>query len=312
MSSLFHYTSNQGAIGILQSSLLFATHYQYLNDPNELSQAADLIIPLFEKEFREEYQKYIKSGHLNSNVLKEFGDHTYLKEARTLFDVAKRVTNSTTPIFLTSFCRHEENSDQYVDGLLSQWRGYGSLGGCALEFDEEKLKELIIREAEEYAFSHISLRDIKYDRYQETLDLKEIEGVATAITRHMIERSKESEILYNERMHKMYNTIAITLPTLKSIGFREEREVRIIAPYMRKEAAAEYPLRAQKEIHFRYRNGQPVPYIHLFDNTGTLPIKRIIVGPQRDQSKVAYAIELALEGRGMGVEVARSNISYIP
>jgi hypothetical protein len=312
VSNLFHYTSNQGAIGIIQSALLFATHYQYLNDSKELSQAEELVLPIFKEEFREEYRKYIENGFLPKEALNIYGEQTYIREARKLFDIAKDVTDKTTPIFITSFCRHDRNSDPYIDGLLSQWRGYGSSGGCAFEFDEEKLNTLISAEAEKYACTHISLRDVRYDRYEEALNAKALEGVAASVVRHVIERSSESESHYNERMANMYGTVAVTLPSLKSAGFQEEREVRIIVPCMRKETASAYPKRTPKEIYFRYRNGQPIPYIHLFENTGNLPIKRIIVGPQRDQVKVAYALELALESKGMTVEIAMSRISYIP
>jgi hypothetical protein len=36
-----------------------------------------------------------------------------------------------------------KSDDEYDDGLLSQWRGYGDDGGYAIEFDKENLEKLI-------------------------------------------------------------------------------------------------------------------------------------------------------------------------
>jgi hypothetical protein len=312
MASIFHYTSNEGAISIVNSDLLFATHYKYLNDPQELALGQEYILPILEREFREVGHELIRNGRLHDDFLKHHGEQIFSREARKLFEVCLRVIDSTTPIFITSFCRHDPDTEQHRNGLLSQWRGYGSLGGCALELDEQQLEALIAVERDKYAYSHISLKDVEYEKHEEAIDQKAIEGVASSILMHMIERSPETERVYNEHMHNMYNNIAVVMPTLKSAGFQEEREVRIIVPCMRTEAAGEYPQRERKQIYHRYRSGLPVPYIRLFDETGSLPIKRVIVGPQRDQDKVAYSVELALEGKGLNVEVTRSNISYIP
>ena len=50
MGHLFHYTTNEGALGIISSACLFATNYKYLNDQHELTVARNILIPLFERE----------------------------------------------------------------------------------------------------------------------------------------------------------------------------------------------------------------------------------------------------------------------
>jgi hypothetical protein len=114
-------------------------------------------------------------------------------------------------------------------------------------------------------------------------------------------------------MGHLYKTIAVIAPTLKSHGFQEEREVRIIAPCFRRRAAADLPQRTRKPIFERYKAGFPVPYIKLFsDLDKRLPIRRIIVGPQAMQDKVAYALEIALEQAEIPAHVVISSISYVP
>jgi hypothetical protein len=312
MSSIFHYTSNEGAIGIINSGCLFATHYKYLNDARELQLARDIIIPIFEAEFREEAYKLIREGKLQQDFILEYGNQVFRAEATKLFDIALRTTDNHTPVFIASFCRHDLHSGEYQNGLLSQWRGYGSSGGCAIEFDEHQLLDLVEAERQKYAYTHVALADVRYDTYDDAVNKQAIEGVAAAVLRHLVDRSEETEAAYKERIHKVYDAIAVVSPTLKTPGFREECEVRIVAPCMRPSAAEEYPDRERRPILLRFRNGAPVPYIRLFDGVGQLPIRRLVVGPQRDQEQTAYALALALEARGMIAKVTTSKISYLP
>jgi len=128
----------------------------------------------------------------------------------------------------------------------------------------------------------------------------------------MFEQSSESKSLHEQRSNRSYKVFASTAATLKYSSFREEQEVRIIAPVMRGEAAREFPSRIPKCIFYRSRNGLPIPYVKLFDIFGNLPITRIIVGPQRYQDKVVYALQLALEGKGLRVEVTKPSIGFLP
>src|SRR5688500_11843964 len=111
MSSIFHYTSNEGAVGIIKSACLFATQYKYLNDARELILGREIILPIFEKEFRDGIQKAISQGEISAKVLDEYGDKLYRHEAANLFQSAITVTDQTTPVFISSFCRHEVGSE---------------------------------------------------------------------------------------------------------------------------------------------------------------------------------------------------------
>jgi hypothetical protein len=139
MSSLFHYTSNEGAIGIINSACLFATHYEYLNDVSELSLAKDIVVPIFERELRMLGPQLIAEGRLDSRLLTDHGENVFALDAKNIYASAIQTTDKTTPVFITSFCRHPADTDHARNGLLSQWRGYGSSGGCALEFEEGDL-----------------------------------------------------------------------------------------------------------------------------------------------------------------------------
>jgi hypothetical protein len=311
MPSLFHYTTNEGAIKIIESACLHATHFRCLNDARELQLARDIVVPLYEQEIREEIYKLINEGKINTDFIKDHGAQIFEVEATTLFNTSISVTDLATPIFITSFCHHEDERT-VRDGLLSQWRGYGALGGCAVEFDEKKLEELVRHERDQYAFTHVSLSKVLYDSHVDAFNMDELKGTAAAIVRYMVEQTPESEEAYRRLAHGMYKAVALNAPRLKSVGFQEEHEVRIVAPCMRTEAAAEFSGRKRRDILLRFKSGTPIPYVKLFEGIAALPITRILVGPQRDQDRVVYALQLTLEAKGMIAEVAKSGISYLP
>jgi hypothetical protein len=269
-------------------------------------------VPLFERELEQEANRLVEAGKLKRAYLDEYGRHMFRLEAEKIFNIILKVTDSNSPIFISSLCRHSENSHEYANGLLSQWRGYGPRGGCAIELDEQALKDMIAAESQSYAYSHVSLKDVIYRDYQSAFDLNQVEGLAAIMLRLLAESTPENMKQYSERAGAIYGALALTAPTLKSEGFIEEREVRIIAPLMRPKAAREFPDRKQRTIHTRFRNGMPVPYIRLFEGVDQLPIRRIVVGPQRGQDKIQYALELALEAKGIAATVAPANIGYLP
>lgn len=312
MGQLFHYTTNEGAIGLINSACLFATNYKYLNDQHELAIARNILIPLFERELEVEARRLVTQQQLHESYLTDFGQNIFRMEATRIFDVILRVTDSNTPIFIASFCRHKENSEEWEHGLLSQWRGYASTGGCAIELEEQTIQDLIEPEARRYAHTHVSLKNVVYEDHEKAIDIKQIDGLAAAMLRMIAQKSGANEAEYKRRIDAMYDTIALVAPTLKTKGFIEEQEARIIAPHMRPEAAKQFPTRIQRPINFRFKNGIPIPYIKLFDGIARLPIKRIIVGPQRNQEKISYVIELALEAKGINAKVTKSNIGYMP
>ena len=53
---------------------------------------------------------------------------------------------STGDSYIFSTCIHNEDSDSYKDGLLSMWRGYGSEGGYAIQFNKHNLVKLFYNE----------------------------------------------------------------------------------------------------------------------------------------------------------------------
>jgi Protein of unknown function (DUF2971) len=117
---LYHYTGQDGLLGIIATSSLWATDIRYMNDATEFRLSLDL----FEKRlWNEVYQEYFLTPPYPVRI----------KRAHVLWMLVKQL--AAMEIHATCFC---ENGD-----LLSQWRGYAASGyGYALGFRTSALKSL--------------------------------------------------------------------------------------------------------------------------------------------------------------------------
>ncbi|MDP3602219.1 MAG: DUF2971 domain-containing protein [Bosea sp. (in: a-proteobacteria)] len=310
--ALFHYTGTESAFKIIESGVLHATHWKYLNDGSEMEAIKPQLVEIFSQEFEQVGLELISAGLMSRKIIEHHGMRVFIEEAARLVDIAYRVTYKVSPVFIASLCRHDKGSDQERDGLLSQWRGYGAGGGCALEFDESVLETMLAKEADRYACVHITLQDVDYFNHERALRGIAIEGLAQAVLKKLAKQDmKKNTKIIDDGMKALQTAIFRVAPMLKHRAFSEENEARIVIPCMTPEAAKEYPQRKLKTVHFRFRDGLPVPYVKIFDGKKPLPIKRIIVGPQRREADVAHTIRLALKARKMDATVDVSSIPLV-
>ena len=101
---LYHYTSGEGLLNILNSGHIWASDAAYMNDPGELRYGFDLLADLA--------KTASSDGKLSKSILKNL-----LNEINQV--VEEKTANGR--VYFVSFC---EDGD-----LLSQWRGYGASGG---------------------------------------------------------------------------------------------------------------------------------------------------------------------------------------
>jgi hypothetical protein len=215
--------------------------------------------------------------------------------------------------FVLSFCNHV-NDDKYerANGLLNQWRGYGGNGGFALVFETRGIIRLMELELKCHFWTHLNIGEIKYS----VTDWK--------CSRECKSLLSDLEKFYGDFLNdrqsdptSAYKSFVASATLLKHQGFREEREVRIVASpttelmlqsHRRAEPNRKF-LAPPKSILTRERGGQEIRYISLFcDSKMALPIKRVIVGPSLRQSE-NYESAMALS-RGR-FEVIRSTTPYV-
>ncbi len=190
-SILYHYTSQDGLLGIIESKAIWASSIAHLNDASEFMYAHDVLRTQAEE----------------------------LKAAVSAEDAAgvdKFVTLATDfgpmETFVSSF---SENGD-----LLSQWRGYCPIGaGYSLGFDFEFLNSLP-------DWSDGGLFQCIYDLdEQNTL----VRGLLTeALSVYREDRGKTELTIGQHQVDLAYKSFYPLAPRLKHPSYSEEKEWRLI------------------------------------------------------------------------------------
>lgn len=135
--ALFHYTTANGLIGIFDSAELWSTAYYCANDEQELSAGSGVLLRFFRE---------------RAHQLRLANDPRAVLFARRGVDIMDyadgferqltALTMSSLVAYITCFCKPSAEED-FLHGLLSQWRGYGTDGGYALQFSRSRLLSAI-------------------------------------------------------------------------------------------------------------------------------------------------------------------------
>jgi len=310
MPSIFHYTDATGLIGILENETLFATDYRYLNDSSEGQVIKELLLPIFEAEIASITPKLIGKKWLKKEFYQDHGIGGHKLQAESIYKALTRATDNVSPFFVSSFCRHDENSAAYEHGLLSQWRAYSQGSGFALEFDEAKIADLIKIEQNKYCYAGLKWDYVTYEAYSEAFDRQQFDGVASEMVRSQFETVNidVSEVTGKKDLDKAVLEYAKLAPFFKHAGFKEESEYRIVGVCVRRSKVPKGEPREAKQIKFRQRNNFIVPYIELFDHGPQFPLKSIIVGPSHSQQRQAEAVKMLAETEGFSIDIRLSDI----
>lgn len=312
--NLYHYTTWDGALGIIESRSLWATHYKFLNDYSEIKLFRDRLVRLILPYVREQYEELIRhSPHAKSKIDEDGGlDNAIKHDTEAFVDAQYHATGDE--IYIVSFCGEHSNPHINSNGLLSQWRAYGVGGGLALVFDTQMLEEALSLEVKNYEYGMIHLSDVVYSeddkKVQEEFsdNLLSIADDVKKVFNHMM--APVNELALNG-----YQPFATCISRYKHHGFCEENEVRIVAlPTVVNKELMELAsndgvtLKPEKERKFRTNSGL-VPYLELFDSPHIeLPITKIIVGPHKEKESRAAALRVML--RNTDIEIQCSDIPF--
>lgn len=323
MASIFHYTDATGAVGILTSRSFFASDIRYLNDSSEGALIDSLMSPMFQSEIAATTRDLIEAKLLSEKYYEEMGSNADKLQVEALFRSIRRTINNISPSFVLSFCRHEDGSEHFSHGLLSQWRGYADSGGFALEFDEDGLDALLKEEVERFFFGPVSTRDVLYKNYEELFTPGDYEGLARAMIGQIFldpkimlqydlkRRENFKAIFGNKDIDAAISSYLSTAPFLKDSGFHEEAEYRIAVACVRERHIPADTKKTAKPVEFRTRGNLVLPYVRLFNKSKNgLPLKAVIVEPHPHQDLQRDAIERLLENGGYSATVRSSGIPF--
>jgi hypothetical protein len=325
---LYHYTTIDGLIGILDSDCLRATHIRYMNDAQEFLDALEHL-DAFTNEFDESLRPRIKDFVIGS-VPTFVGRHGAYVASFT--DDEAQLTESGTP----------------PGDRLSQWRAYSGAGkGFSMGFDYNAVDKSGcgmswgIQGSVAYflacAYTPAEKRGF-FGRVGQPLagqSKKDIEELAYALSpagAELLMRPKEEnnppagsdDVVASVRKRRFDMMLAylINATLFKNPAFAEEKEWRIVVvPFGTSLQVKKTGDCAGIQVKFRSGVVGITPYIDLplLLNTPESPLRRIVVGPTPHMEEAVRGVEMKLMDRGIrrkcrdypnGVEVVPSRIPY--
>ncbi|GAA0224182.1 DUF2971 domain-containing protein [Marinomonas primoryensis] len=285
---LYHYTSLEGLLGILNSQSIWASHCEFLNDSSEFHHALS---------FAKNHSAKIYMG---DDYLSAFG--------WGMRHALERMNKQD--IYVSSF---SEKPD-----LLSQWRGYCPQGaGICIGFDKKLIEKYCSEKGyklsrclydHEEQRNHISemvksclqkFPEAKVSRADyDNLDSKGQVNHVIDYQRYALEGQGKPEA--DAALSEFCNYINECAPIMKDYGFHEEAEWRVVA---------RNPI---DEIYHRTAHSHLVPYIKIpVIKHDVNTIKKIIVGPNPSARRCISSIRSLLKSHSLEeVEIANSSIPF--
>lgn len=302
MPPLWHYTSRQGLLGIVQEKCMWATNIFYMNDATEHLYAMGVINEVLTDRltemkrqsgltYTEELGQIYAAGSLTSalgldrHLLGENeGKYLYIQEIKDTMRVLGGL--SSAHIYIISFTAELDN--------LNHWRGYCPQGmGFCLQFNQMKLAEAMKKES----------FDLAQCLYEKDAQKKLVNDLVDKI----INKYEAESIKGNEDQPISSRVDAIidlwTLAArMKDKAFESENEWRYI---FHGEPAG---------IRHRDGNSMLIPYMEaeICDSNKQLSsIEKVIVGPAPHQQLSEESVKSFLKANKMdpGI-VERSNVPY--
>ena len=315
---LYHYTTWDGLQGIIENQTLWATNYKSLNDYSEIILFKDKLISLVYSYVLCGFKNLIKDRpNVMQKIKKEGGLQKVVQhDAKGL--VESQYGALGDEIYILSFCGQPEKTSIAENGLLSQWRGYGTGGGAALVFDTKGLEEILSIEAKRFEYSTVMIADIIYSDDEQKLqeELSDDLTILADIAKLFFNHKNLSQKIVAEA-EKGFHPFVKCISRYKHHGFSEENEVRVVAmptfideEYIKLAKANNVTLMPEKRKKFRRKIGKSIPYIELFDSDDIdLPIEKIIIGPHKDKETRAAILRKRL--RKTKIEITCSDIPYV-
>ncbi len=249
---LYHYTTFKGLFGIVESRQLWASDIRYMNDAAELRHTVDLV--------RREVKLRINKSGWNAKLLNALVDW-----------LSRKLTNGHL-LFAASF---RENGN-----LLSQWRGYSTIGkGVSLGFHPAVISRVARRQGFKIA------RCIYDNAEQAALIKKLVDGVEYI--------ADECEgMQYHEIFQRMESDLLMITAILKHPSFEEEAEWRVISP--------SYAEQACPRVKFREGTSMIVPYIELdLAENDQLRLQHVYLGPSPNSTNSINSLRMFLTRHGI-------------
>jgi hypothetical protein len=270
---LYHYTSEEGLLGILVSNRVWASDVRYANDTSELVYADQVV--------KDELERLLRQRSISPAV------------QRFLSDYSSRGNIFSPRLRVFAFCVCE------AFDRLSQWREYAVKGaGYAIGFASAEIAQVrLVDDPPQGAAGYRTFQKVIYEPGQQhDLVRRILVGCATVAERHPPQSGRVWL-----RLNMLLSHFRLFI---KDFGFHEENEWRAVAAIYEDNTGA---------IKRRTNsNGEAIPYVEaVFPGSSVddrLPIAEIMRGPNARLGQEELD-QLVRESGFPGVEITRS---YIP
>lgn len=291
---IYHYTTLDGFISILENRDFWISNINFMNDSREFIDGKNMFI------------KYLKNKTSQDTEHAEF------------YNELENIVNSDSSTGFYNIDRNDIFALSFCDkgDLLTQWQVYGK-NGIAIGFENE----LTTYNAMTFMNEERYIETIKHTDPNKILPNNEIkmvlhnviykEDLKIKIFSNIIDKAKYfldslGEKIYEQLLQDVTDALFTVFPLMKDINFEHEREKRFL-----------YPVR-DENIHFRNRNGIILPYIKMkiLDVNCRphikFPVKEIVIAPGDRQEYIATSVKYFLQKTGYDYLVDKVRTSRIP
>ncbi|WP_269221881.1 DUF2971 domain-containing protein [Flavobacterium sp. IMCC34518] len=279
---IFHYTSINGFISIIETQSLYCTNVNFLNDSKELKHGIELILKALEIVKNSENNDIIESTKNNIEILNK------------------------TEKYVTCFSKDGDS--------LSQWRAYGNDGkGISLGFDFSGLKNNFNK--------NLTGLHIEYDERLQYEAIEEFIKIIIAFYNNIKSRFDWSEHDFNHTTSiSIIRFLNHIIYSYKHPSFIDEKEYRLQFE-LKKNSKADILFRTSTNLIIPYTiiKNSYTAYLETKKPNETepifgikkLPLNKIIIGPSLDYEIVKIGLEKFLIMNGYeNIEIIKSNVPY--
>ncbi|WP_172651147.1 DUF2971 domain-containing protein [Rhodococcus opacus] len=282
---LYHYTSADALLSILQNQVLWATDTRYLNDTRELRHGSASMINALRRaanQFNPGPKKTVTDAQTAQAVTLRF-------TAKTLADGELFEKNQLGDAYIACFC---EDGDQ-----LGQWRGYGANGGgFAIGFQTDALETLAHELQPDGDTRYIA----PVGKPQQVIyNPKEIKQRCKDVVASILAFGPNADP-FGTGGFDAYRICLPHLAFMKHEAFAHEKEWRVLLIN-----------NAKRNLKFRSGPIGVIPYIEM--EFGHRAVKEVVVGPGPHPQLRKQAVDQLLETAGYkDVRVRLSEVPYRP
>ncbi|AIE59046.1 DUF2971 domain-containing protein [Bacillus methanolicus] len=278
---LYHYTSLDRFMGMIENNNLWMSKGNFLNDSSELIYIEKIANDTIKKLEDRIIEKY---GNSESEALLRID---FLKQLRVAIE--KFIHDITIDDFEVYVLSLTQNQDS-----LTLWYHYSKGDGYNIGFSTDALidKMNAVKKRIEHEFN-LFYGKVIYDNDQQEKMLIESLIRSFDCIYQFKDRFRFEELAENLH-HHFFSVIVSFSIFFKHESFRNEEEYRIALTRRRER-------KHETEVLFRARNGIIIPYIQIYF-AEKLPVRHVTIGPKNNIGIAKNGVEYYLRNKGYNLD----------